>query len=393
MISEKCIVLHRLKEDSVIEPKQQKRFLTYRLQYFADGSGGEKTEDATSKKLSDARSEGQVARSTDLITAASLFGLFLTLKIFMVSIKNNFISTFNLIYGNLDKLSREDFTNVTGQLLLQETIIIIIKIILPVLIIGFLVAFLLNLTQVKWKISSKPLKPKLSGLNPIKGVKKLFSKDKIVELIKETLKIIAIIYIVYNILTNEDSSLLQLYDMDLNQAIIFIGNIIIKLGFDVSIVFLMIGFGDYFYQKLKFKKDMKMSKQEVKDEFKQTEGDPQVKGKIRAKMREASQRRMMQKLPEADVIITNPTHFAAAIKYDKEAAEAPILLAKGADYLAEKIKEVARENKIEIVENKPLARMLYYNVEIGSEIPPELYQMTAEVLAYVYALKNKYSPK
>jgi flagellar biosynthetic protein FlhB len=131
-----------------------------------------------------------------------------------------------------------------------------------------------------------------------------------------------------------------------------------------------------------------MSKQEVKDEFKNTEGDPQVKSKIRGRMREASQRRMMQALPQADVVITNPTHLAAAIKYDKDTENAPVLVAKGADYLAQKIKEIAKENNIEIVENKPLARMLYYNVELGAEIPPELYQMTAEVLAYVYGLKK-----
>jgi flagellar biosynthetic protein FlhB len=134
---------------------------------------------------------------------------------------------------------------------------------------------------------------------------------------------------------------------------------------------------------------MRMTKQEVKDEFKQTEGDPLIKRRIRSKMMEVSQRRMMQRLPEADVVITNPTHLAAAIKYDRAEADAPILLAKGADYLAIKIKEIAKENDIEIVENKPLARMLYYNVEVGDEIPSELYQMTAEVLAYVYRLKGK----
>ena len=143
------------------------------------------------------------------------------------------------------------------------------------------------------------------------------------------------------------------------------------------------------YQKYKFARDMRMSKQEIKDEFKQTEGDPKIKGQIRQKMREASQRRMMQKLPEADVVITNPTHLACAIKYDKEIAEAPILLAKGADFLAERIKEVARENFIPIVENKPLARMLYHNVDIDEQIPEELYQMTAEVLSYVYSINGK----
>ena len=168
------------------------------------------------------------------------------------------------------------------------------------------------------------------------------------------------------------------------------GTIVINTGVKISIVYLLIGFADYIYQKHKFKEDMKMTKQEVKDEYKQSEGDPHVKGQIKQKMREASRRRMMQELPQADVVITNPTHLAVAVKYDRENSKAaPIVIAKGADYLAGKIKEVAREHDIEIVENKPLARMLYYNVEIGMEIPPELYQMVAEVLAYVYRLKGK----
>ena len=174
----------------------------------------------------------------------------------------------------------------------------------------------------------------------------------------------------------------------MNQAVVFVGNFVINLGIKLSVIYLIIGLTDYIYQKLKFKKDLMMSKQEVKDEYKQQEGDPQVKGRIKSKMREVSQRRMMQSLPEADVVITNPTHFACAIKYDKEVSEAPVLIAKGADYLAQKIKEAAKEHNIPIVENKPLARMLYYNVDLDSEIPQELYQMTAEVLAYVYQLKN-----
>lgn len=179
-----------------------------------------------------------------------------------------------------------------------------------------------------------------------------------------------------------------MYDFNLPQAISYIGDFIINLGIKLSFFYLIIGVVDYVYQKLKFKKDLRMSKQEVKDEYKQQEGDPQVKGRIKSKMREVSQRRMMQKLPEADVVITNPTHFACAIRYDKEKSQAPVLIAKGADYLAQKIKEVAREHEIPIVENKPLARMLYYNVDLDEEIPRELYQMTAEVLAYVYKLKH-----
>ena len=173
------------------------------------------------------------------------------------------------------------------------------------------------------------------------------------------------------------------------ESIVLVGDLVISLGIKISAVLLIIGFADLIYQRLKFKKDMRMTKQEVKDEYKQSEGDPQVKGKIRRKMQETSMKRMMQDIPNADVVITNPTHFAVAIKYDREVSSAPLVVAKGADNLAQRIKDIARENNVEIVENKPLARMLYFNVNIGDEIPPELYQMVADVLAYVYKSKNK----
>lgn len=179
-----------------------------------------------------------------------------------------------------------------------------------------------------------------------------------------------------------------MYDLGLNQAVALVGTLIINTGIKISIVYLVIGLADFIYQKHKFNEDMKMTKQEVKDEYKNTEGDPQIKGRQRRKMQEVSQKRMMQDVPKADVVITNPTHFAVALKYEAKVSSAPVVLAKGEDYLAQKIKEVARENKIEIVENKPLARMLYHNVDVGAEIPPELYQAVAEVLAAVYKAKN-----
>lgn len=161
------------------------------------------------------------------------------------------------------------------------------------------------------------------------------------------------------------------------------------MGIRIAVVYIIIALADYIYQKVKFAHDMRMTKQEIKDEYKQQEGDPQVKGRIRQKMQEVSRRRMMQSLPQADVVITNPTHFAVAVKYDPETADAPIVLAKGADYMAQRIKQIARENEIEIVENKILARTLYNAVEVGEMIPPELYQGVAEVLAFVYHLKGK----
>ena len=173
------------------------------------------------------------------------------------------------------------------------------------------------------------------------------------------------------------------------QAIMLCGTVIINAGLKISLVYLVIGLADFIYQKYRFNEDMKMTKQEVKDEFKNTEGNPEIKGRQRQRMREASRSRMMQDVPKADVVITNPTHFAVAIKYDAETSKAPVVLAKGEDYLAQKIKEAAREHHIEIVENKPLARMLYANVDIGQEIPPELYQAVAEILAMVYNMREK----
>lgn len=365
------------------------RLLKYNLQFFAEGAGGEKTEDATTKKITDARKEGQVAKSTDLVTAVALLTLFLTLKFAVASIGKSFMTSFYEFYNNIDKVSSEEFNINTSQMLINEGIISIIKILLPILITAVFTAVVVNLMQVKWEPTGKPLAPKFSKFNPVKGIKKIFSAEKAMDLLKEMVKIGVIIYMAYDILKDYSITFFKFYDMELVQAIYLTGQVVIDLGINISIVFLILGFADYIYQKFKFKKDMKMTKQEVKDEYKQSEGDPHIKGKIKSKMREVSQRRMMQELPKADVVITNPTHFAAAIKYDKETSEAPILIAKGADHLAAKIKEIAKENKVAIVENKPLARMLYYNVDVGNEIPPELYQLTAEVLAYVYSLNNK----
>lgn len=361
--------------------------IPYRLQYFAEGA--DKSEQPTAKKLSDARKEGQVARSKELTTSVELIALFLALKIFIGYIRDRLLEGFYNTYQNMDKMLDGEFTIPMAYGLVNNSIIRIIVICLPIFAIAVGVSFAISLFQVKWKPSGKLLAPKLNKLNPVSGFKKMFSLDKIVTLIVEVLKIVVIVYIAYDTVKDEWGTLLILYDINLIQAVALIGNLVIDLGIKISMFFLILGGADYFYQKIKFNKDMRMTKQEVKDEFKQSEGDPQVKQKIRARMRESSQRRMMQRLPEADVVITNPTHLAAAIKYDKDSSEAPILIAKGADYLAIKIKELAKENQIEIVENKPLARMLYYNVEVDAEIPPELYQMTAEVLAYVYRLKGK----
>ena len=370
--------------------EEQKLYLSYsmNLQFFAD-SGGDKTEEPTSKRLNDARNEGQVAKSQELVQGVMLFTLFILIKLLGGYLANSFIKVFYKNYGYISTYTVQmpeigHMTSMFGKAMLD-----ILLMLLPIFAFAVVVAFALNVYQVKWKVTTKPLKPKISKLNPIKGFKKIFSLSKLFELVKSIAKIGVIFGVAYSTLVSEIENIKIFYDLELYQAILYISNFVINMGIKISAVYLLIGLADYIYQKFKFKKDMKMTKQEVKDEYKQQEGDPQVKGKIKSKMRETSMRRMMQKMPDADVVITNPTHFACAIQYDKEKASAPVLIAKGADHLAQKLKDVAKEHNVPIVENKPLARMLYYNVEIDAEIPQELYQMTAEVLAYVYQLKNK----
>lgn len=358
------------------------------LQFFAD-EGGEKTEEATPKKLDDARKEGQVAKSQELITAFSLIALFGVLKVFITYITTHFVDSFDLIYSSIETYSHEPFNSNYAMAYLNTSIKQILLTALPMMAAAFVVAIATNALQVGWHPTGKPLAPKFSKINPLNGFKRMFSLDKLVELFKAILKIAVVGVVAYNTFRDQIGIVNVVYGLELFPAVMLIGNVVINFGLKVSIVFLIIGIADFIYQKFKFSRDMRMTKQEIKDEFKQTEGDPKIKGQIRQKMREASQRRMMQKLPEADVVITNPTHLACAIKYDRSVAEAPVLVAKGADYLAQKIKEVARENFIPIVENKALARLLYHNVELDEEIPQELYQMTADVLAYVYSINGK----
>jgi len=364
-------------------------FLVFDLQFFANDEGGDKTEEATPKKLEDARKEGQVAKSQELATAVTLIALFGSLKVFIGYIGGNFFDSFGEYYNVIDQYSKEEFSANKAKAFVNSAMGDVLLTCLPLFAVALIFAVVINVFQVKWKPTAKPLMPKFSKINPLNGFKRMFSMDKLFELVKSVLKIAIIAYLAYSELQDSAALVNALYDIELTEAVSIIGGIVIDFGFRVAIIYLIIGLADYIYQKLKFNKDMRMTKQEIKDEFKQTEGDPKIKGQIRQKMREASQRRMMQQLPEADVVITNPTHLACAVKYDKKQAEAPILLAKGADYLALKIKEEAKKHDIPIVENKPLARMLYHNVELLEEIPEELYQMTAEVLAYVYSLKGE----
>lgn len=364
-----------------------------RLQFFAkDGPGGEKTEEPTSKKLEDTRKEGQVAKSREVANAASLIAMFLILKVGISFIGSNMLHVFGHIYAKIPEfttqysgmISTGDFVTVIREIMGR-----ILLILAPFLLIGFLVAFLSNALQFKWKVTTKPLMPKLNKLSPISGFKKIFSVNSLMELFKSIVKILIVGGIAYSTIKDKYNVIYLLFNMPLWQGVLLAGDIAIDMGLKCSFVYVILAAVDFIFQKHKFMKDQRMTKQEVKDEYKQAEGDPAVKGKIRQRMQEASRRRMMQQLPQADVVITNPTHFAVAIKYDKDLADAPVVIAKGEDYLAAKIKEIAKEHKIEIVENKPLARMLYHNVEVGEMIPPELYQAVAEVLAMVYHMQGR----
>ena len=367
--------------------------LPLNLQFFAkDGPGGEKTEEPTAKKLEDARKEGQVAKSKEIANGLGLLALFLLLKIMVGSIGTSFLESFSMVYNRIPvicKLNGGASPMGDISMLLRTVMLRILIILLPVLLIGFAVAFVSDLFQVKWRPTSKPLQPKFSKLNPLNGIKKIFSAQSLVELVKSVAKILLIAFVTYSYIKKKSGLLYALYDMSMMQAVNLIGETVIELGIRISAIYMIIAGADFMYQKYKFKNDMKMTKQEVKEEYKNAEGDPEIKGKIKARMREASQRRMMQAIPKADVVITNPTHYAVAIRYDTEVAPAPIVVAKGSDYLAQKIKQIARENNVEIVEDKPLARMLFANVDVDKQIPPELYQAVAEILAMVYHAQGK----
>jgi flagellar biosynthetic protein FlhB len=265
----------------------------------------------------------------------------------------------------------------------------IILTVLPFFTVMLVLGLLANIVQVGWHPTSKPLKPKFSKMNPIKGIKRLFSMQGVITLVKSLLKLGVIIGVIYGMMGNQINLIPSLLDMSVEQSTVFIGNMIVDMGILVGELYIFIAAIDYAYTRYKHNKDLKMTKQEVKEEYKQTEGNPQIKGKIRQKMREVSMRRMMQNVPQADVIITNPTHYAVALKYDLVAGGAPVLVAKGVDYQAKRIKDVGREHGVEIVESPPLARAIYNEVQINQEIPPELYEAVAEILAYVYRLRNR----
>lgn len=356
--------------------------LVINLQLFSE----EKTEKATPKRRREAREKGQVLQSKEINSAIIIIVSFLCLKIFGGHMFNYLLSFSNSFYR--DNLLKADLFN-TGDIniLMMRIIGIGVIIVGPLTAIILILGLATSYLQVGFLFTTKTLEFKLSRLNPIEGFKRIISKRSLVELIKSIFKIIIIGYLVYTYAIKEIYNIFKLLELSVEGIVTFIGNIVVNVGIRSGIALFILAVFDYGYQWWDYEKNLKMSKQEIKEEYKQTEGNPQIKSKIKEKQRQMAMRRMMQDVPKADVIITNPTHFAIAIKYDKETYEAPYVLAKGADLIAKNIKDMAKKHGIPTVENKPLAQTLYNTVEIGQIIPEELYQAVAEVLAYVYSLR------
>jgi len=352
--------------------------------------GGEKTEKATPKKRKDAREKGQVLQSTEVSTtfcAMTMFGL-------LYIIWPWFTERMELIYTM--HLGAHSILLPSPGLTINEIMGIITRVLIemlitiaPILGVALVAGVAINIIQVGPLFTTKSLQPKINKISPISGFKRMFSSKTLVDMLKSILKILVLGYIAYTDFVTLLDEFPGFIGRDVRLAFIYIMRQAFMTALRMCMAMILISIIDFIYQWWKFEKDLRMSKQEVKDEFKMTEGDPQIKGKIRAKQRQMSAMRMMQSVPEADVVITNPTHFAVALKYDDEVSKAPMLIAKGADHMARKIREVAKENNVEIVENPPIARALYESCEIDQEIPADLYQAVADILVFVYRQKGK----
>jgi flagellar biosynthesis protein FlhB len=352
------------------------------LQLFA----GEKTEEATPKRKEDARKKGQVGKSVEIPAAVVLLVSFIALKLYlpyMLDELQKFTKTTLLESGNME-LTLSSVNAMTLAVILLGA-----KLVLPIMAAALVSSVAINYIQVGFMFTTEPIMPKFEKLNPIEGFKRIFSLRSVVELVKSLLKITVIGYVTFSEIKAEFYRFPKLINMDVYTAITFIGNVAFTIILKAAVVLLIIAVLDFIYQRYEFNKSLKMSKQEIKEEYKQIEGDPHIKGKIKERQRAMAQRRMLQDVPKADVVITNPTHYAIAIKYDGKSMAAPVLVAKGLDQIALKIKAIAQENKVVTVENRPLAQALYKSVEIGHPIPPDLFQAVAEVLAFVYRLKGK----
>ncbi len=349
---------------------------------------GEKTEKATPKRRRDARENAQVLKSAEMITALTLLVLFGTLSIFGDTMIGN-LKLLLTTFFSAGKSVPDVMTPSSISPPLLKAVEMMALIAAPMLIAAFLAGLVFNYLQVGFLFTPKMLKPKFERISPLAGLKRIFSKKTLAQLVKSTIKVVILGAVAYEEYQAHISEMPGLMWQSVPEAAAFIARLLLNTAFKLAIALAIFAPIDYFYEWRKREKELMMTKQEVKEEFKMTEGDPQIKGKIRQKQRQISGMRMIQAVQTADVVITNPTHYAIALSYDDQKHGAPVVVAKGKDYLAQKIREKAKECQIEMVENRPLAQALYFYCEIGDEVPEEMYQAVAEILAYVYRLKNK----
>lgn len=348
----------------------------------------DKTEKATPKKRADARKKGQVAKSMDVSSVAVLLAGLSTLCLFVPFMH----SRIALLMQDSFSMIKTPVLDMSNVLMMAETLVgRFIVIVIPVMLAVVVIALLANVMQVGVMVSVEKLRPELSKISPIKGFGRLFSKHSFMELFKSLAKLAIVSGVAYWTVEGEMGHLEAIGKMEVAGICGYILKVILKIFLRVCVIMLVVAAIDYAFQKWQFEEQLKMTRHEVKEEHKQSEGDPQVKSRIRRLQLEAARKRMMQEVPKADVVVTNPIHFAVAVKYDGLSMGAPQVVAKGADLIAQKIKTMAAEHGVPIVENKELARSLYKLVEIGEEVPSSFYQAIAEVLAYVYRLKDKVS--
>lgn len=350
-------------------------------------AGDSKTEKATSKRRKDERKKGNIFVSKDLIALVSMLGVFYSIKLLFPGMYRS-MKDFMFRYMNYAS-SKTDITDGMMAEIAISSVRTFVQIAIPVILIAMLIGVVATLAQTRLLFSMESTRPKFSRLNPLEGIKKLFSLKSFVEVTKNVIKITILLYILYNFIKDRFIELSRTMDMDILSSSSYMLESVIDMVFKVSIGFIAISVLDYAYQWWEYERQIKMSKHDVKEESKQMEGNPEIKGKIRQLQRQRAMSRMMQAVPTADVVIKNPTHYAVALKYDIEKDGAPIMVAKGQDELALRIIKTAEENNVSVIENKPLARSIFSQTEINGEIPMEHYSEIAEILVYIYQLNNK----
>ena len=346
----------------------------------------DKTEKPSAKKKKDERKKGNVAKSKEVVNVVTFAGV-----IFIVAGLSDFI--INELKGLMEFFFTIDITGSlnedTSQPIIIKSMISLFKSYLPIGIVMMLLGVIGNIMQTGFVLSTEALNPKLNKLNPVNGFKNMFSMKAFGTLIKSLAIIIFLGYIGFAFIRNNYFSIINVGNTYTPYLMSSIKQILLNLMKNIMLGLVFIGCADFAYQLYSYNKQMRMTKQEVKEEYKQMEGDPLIKSQIKQKQRQMASQRMMEDVPKATVILTNPTHLSIALRYERGVDSAPVVVAKGADLVAMKIREIAKEHDVPIIENKPLARMIYKQVEINQEIPVDMYEMVAEVLRIVYKMKNK----